>query len=104
VLLLRGPQTTGELRGRTERLYTFDDLEAVEGTLHRLAEAGFTKQLPRQPGTKEPRWAHLMCGDVEVPEVAAAPVERGAGDRVARLEAEVAELRRAFEEFRARFE
>ena len=68
VLLLRGPQTTGELRGRTERLYTFDDLEAVEGTLHRLAEIGFAKQLPRQPGTKEPRWAHLMCGDVETVE------------------------------------
>src|SRR5947199_2531893 len=70
VLLLRGPQTTGELRGRTERLYTFDDLEAVESTLHRLDEMGFVKQLPRQPGTKEPRWAHLMCGDIEEPEVA----------------------------------
>jgi uncharacterized protein len=103
VLLLRGPQTTGELRGRTERLYTFDDLEAVESTLHRLAEIGFTKQLPRQPGTKEPRWAQLMCGDVEAAEVAAAaPVERG--DRVARLEAELAELRREFEDFRRRFE
>src|SRR3954464_1261224 len=74
VLLLRGPQTTGELRGRSERLYTFDDLEAVESTLHRLSEMGFTKQLPRQPGTKEPRWAHLLAGDVEVEEVAAAPV------------------------------
>jgi uncharacterized protein YceH (UPF0502 family) len=103
VLLLRGPQTTGELRGRTERLYTFDDLEAVESTLNRLAEIGFTKQLPRQPGTKEPRWAQLMCGEVEVAEVAAAaPVERG--DRVARLEAELAELRREFEDFRRRFE
>jgi uncharacterized protein YceH (UPF0502 family) len=99
---VRGPQTTGELRGRTERLYTFDDLEAVESTLQRLAEIGFTKQLPRQPGTKEPRWAQLMCGDVEVAEVAAAPVERG--DRVARLEAELAELRREFEDFRRRFE
>src|SRR3954470_17271172 len=106
VLLLRGPQTTGELRGRSERLYTFDDLEAVESTLHRLAEMEFVKQLPRQPGTKEPRWAHLMCGDVEVAEVAAAPQERAPGDRdrSARLEAELAELRREFDDFRRRFE
>jgi uncharacterized protein YceH (UPF0502 family) len=102
VLLLRGPQTTGELRGRTERLYTFDDLEAVESTLHRLAEIGFVKQLPRQPGTKEPRWAHLMCGDVEVAE---APVERAPSvDRIGKLEAELAELRREFDDFRRRFE
>jgi uncharacterized protein YceH (UPF0502 family) len=106
VLLLRGPQTTGELRGRTERLYTFDDLEAVESTLHRLAELGFTRQLPRQPGTKEPRWAHLMCGDIDVAEGAAAPVERGPGDRdrIARLEADLSELRREFDDFRRRFE
>jgi uncharacterized protein YceH (UPF0502 family) len=109
VLLLRGPQTTGELRGRTERLYTFDDLEAVESTLHRLAEMGFTKQLPRQPGTKEPRWAHLLSGDVETVEAAApapSPQERAPGDRerIARLEADLAELRREFEDFRRRFE
>lgn len=108
VLLLRGPQTTGELRGRSERLYTFDDLEAVESTLNRLAEIGFTKHLPRQPGTKEPRWAHLMCGDVEVAEAAPAfaPVERGPADRerIARLEADLAELRREFDDFRRRFE
>jgi uncharacterized protein YceH (UPF0502 family) len=102
VLLLRGPQTTGELRGRSERLYTFDDLEAVESTLHRLAEIGFVKQLPRQPGTKEPRWAHLMCGDVEVAEP---PAERAPSvDRIGKLEAELAELRREFEDFRRRFE
>ncbi len=109
VLLLRGPQTTGELRGRTERLFTFDDLEAVESTLHRLAEMGFTKQLPRQPGTKEPRWAHLMCGDVETVEAAAPAAvthDRGPGDRerIARLEEELTTLRREFEDFRRRFE
>jgi uncharacterized protein len=102
VLLLRGPQTTGELRGRSERLYTFDDLEAVESTLHRLADIGFVKQLPRQPGTKEPRWAHLMCGDVEV---ADAPPERAPSvDRIGKLEAELAQLRREFEDFRRTFE
>lgn len=106
VLLLRGPQTPGELRGRTERLYTFDDLEAVEGTLHRLAEIEFVRQLPRQPGYKEQRWAHLLSGDVEMAEVAAAPVERGPSDRdrIAKLEGELAELRREFEDFRRRFE
>jgi len=66
VLMLRGPQTVGELRGRTERLYTFDDLESVENTLQRLAEIGFVKKLPRQAGYKEQRWAQLLAGDVEV--------------------------------------
>jgi uncharacterized protein len=106
VLLLRGPQTPGELRGRTERLYTFDDLEAVDATLHRLAEIDFVKQLPRQPGFKESRWAHLLSGDVEVTETAAAPVDRGPSDRdrIARLEIELADLRREFDDFRRRFE
>src|SRR3954468_12046197 len=104
VLLLRGPQTTGELRGRTERLYTFDDLEAVESTLHRLAEMDFVKQLPRQPGTKEPRWAHLMCGDVEVTETTGAVERAPSVDRIGKLEAELAELRRQFDEFRRKFE
>lgn len=110
VLLLRGPQTVGELRGRSERLYTFDDLEAVEGTLHRLGEMGFTKQLPRQAGFKEQRYTHLLCGDVEVAAEAAPAavpvVERGSGDRerIAALESALAELRREFDEFRRRFE
>lgn len=106
VLLLRGPQTTGELRGRSERLYSFDDLEAVEGALNRLAGMGFVKQLPRQPGMKEPRWAHLFSGDIEMPETAAPPVERAPGDRerIAKLEAGLAALRQEFEDFRRRFE
>jgi uncharacterized protein YceH (UPF0502 family) len=107
VLMLRGPQTPGELRGRTDRLYTFDDLEAVESTLHKLVEMSFVKQLPRQAGYKEQRWAHLLAGDVDV-DAAAAPAtaERGASDRerIATLEREVAELRAAFEDFRRRFE
>jgi uncharacterized protein len=110
VLMVRGPQTVGELRGRTERLYTFDDLEAVESTLHRLAEMEFVKQLPRQAGFKEPRFAQLLSGDVEVVEEeapGASPVSgRGSGDRerIAVLEAEVAQLKREFEEFRRKFE
>lgn len=112
VLMVRGAQTVGELRGRTERLYTFDDLEAVESTLHRLEEMEFVKQLPRQAGFKEPRFTHLLCGDVQIAEFET-PVEsqassagRGPGDRerIVALEAEVAQLKREFEEFRRKFE
>jgi uncharacterized protein YceH (UPF0502 family) len=106
VLMLRGPQTVGELRGRTERLYSFDDLEAVESTLNRLAEIGFVKRLPRQSGFKEQRWAHLLAGDVEVTDEPPAAAERGPSstDRISALEIEVAELKRQFEDFRRRFE
>ena len=105
--MLRGPQTVGELRGRTDRLYTFDDLESVENTLHRLAEIGFVKKLPRQTGYKEQRWAQLLAGDVEVAEEAEAPPpERGPSDRerIAALEQEVADLKQAFNDFRRTFE
>src|SRR5947209_16612361 len=77
VLMLRGPQTVGELRGRTERLYSFEDLEGVESTLNRLLEIEFVKKLPRQTGYKEQRWAQLLAGDV-VEEEAGAATERGA--------------------------
>jgi uncharacterized protein YceH (UPF0502 family) len=68
VLLLRGPQTPGELRSRSERMHSFDDLSEVESTLQRLMkrEPPLVKILPRQPGTKEARYAHLLSGDVEV--------------------------------------
>jgi uncharacterized protein YceH (UPF0502 family) len=106
VLMLRGPQTVGELRGRSERLYQFDDLEGVESTLNRLAEMEFVKKLPRQTGYKEQRWAQLLSGDVEVAEEAVPTTERGPSDRerIAALEREVGELKRAFEEFRKNFE
>jgi uncharacterized protein YceH (UPF0502 family) len=111
VMMLRGPQTVGELRGRTERLYTFDDLEAVENTLHRLAEMDFVKKLPRQSGYKEQRWAQLLAGDVEAAEEPAeggpaAGNERGPSDRerIAALELELAELKRQFQDFRKNFE
>jgi uncharacterized protein len=108
LLLLRGPQTVGELRTRSERLYAFDDLEAVEHTLDRLAEMGFAKRLPRQPGFKESRYAHLLSGDIEVGEEAPAPSAAEAGpplrERVTRLETELADLKRQFEDFKGRFE
>ena len=107
VLMLRGPQTVGELRGRSERLYTFDDLEAVESTLARLAEMEYAKKLPRRTGFKEQRWAQLLAGDVEeVGEAAAPAAERGPNDRdrIAKLEADFAALKLEFEEFRRKFE
>jgi uncharacterized protein YceH (UPF0502 family) len=107
VLMLRGPQTPGELRGRSERLYTFDDLEAVEATLSRLAEMEFVKKLPRRTGFKEQRWAQLLAGDVEEAEEAPAPAaERVSGDRdrIVKLEADLAALRQEFDQFRRNFE
>lgn len=108
VLMLRGPQTVGELRGRSERLHTFDALESVESTLARLAEMGFAQRLPRQAGFKEQRWAHLLSGDIPMTEEAgpaAVPEgEPGGRERIAALERDLAELRRQFEEFRKKFE
>ena len=106
VLMLRGPQTVGELRGRTERLYQFDDLEAVESTLNRLAEMGFVARLPRQAGFKEPRYGHLLSGAIETLEEPASPAPSAPSvhDRIAALEAALADLRRDFDDFRGRFE
>jgi uncharacterized protein YceH (UPF0502 family) len=110
VLLLRGPQTPGELRGRGQRLYEFDDLESVEATLMRLMDwdpEPLVKRLAKQPGTKESRYAHLFSGDVVENVVAASPepVNRhGLEERVARLEQEIAELRGQFADFRRQLE
>jgi len=127
VLLLRGAQTPGEIRGRAERLHHFEELSDVQSALQKLMqrEPALVKVLARQPGTKESRYVHLMCGDVEdsaAVTVAAAVVPRdhasavssvqtGDGGRIARLEievarlrSEVAELREQFAQFRKQFE
>jgi uncharacterized protein YceH (UPF0502 family) len=107
VLMLRGPQTVGELRGRAERLYVFDDLEAVESTLHRLAEMGFATELPRLAGSREPRHAHLLAGPVEASAAEATPPPEHAAslaDRVTALEQKLDQIARDFEEFRKKFE
>lgn len=111
-LLLRGAQTPGELRGRAERMHPFEGIEDVHSTLQRLMqrEPRLVAMLPRQPGTKESRYAHLMSGEVEAAEVQS-PVRSAGGDRLGELEQEVAELRKEvhelkqqLEEFRRKFE
>lgn len=105
VLLLRGPQTPGELRGRTERMHRFDELTDVQAGLQKLMEREppLVAVLPRQPGTKEARYAHLLSGAVEsapvaVPAVRAyapreAAEDAGHEERIAQLEATISELR-----------
>jgi len=95
-LMLRGPQTAGELRISCERLHAFSDISAVEGFLNELAArpaGALVVLLPRQPGARESRWAHLLSGEPAVEVVAAAPEQDSLKARVERLEAEVAALR-----------
>jgi len=105
VLLLRGPQTPGELRGRTERMHRFEEIADVLAGLQKLMERepSLVAVLPRQPGTKEARYAHLLSGPVEsiLMPASAAPVATIAAtttpeqdDRIAQLESTVAELQR----------
>ncbi len=119
-LLLRGPQTPGELRSRAERMHRFEDLVQVQSTLQRLAqrEPPVVKMLERQPGTKEARYAHLLSGDVQSqpseagPRATVSAVPHAVdGERIASLENEVAalqndvaELKRQLAEFRKQFE
>jgi uncharacterized protein YceH (UPF0502 family) len=109
VLLLRGPQTPGELRGRAERMYPFETLEDVQSTLQRLLdrEPPLVAALARQPGTKESRYMHLFSG--EPSELTVAPPTRiGAGEsdasRIAALENELSSLRSQISELRREFE
>jgi hypothetical protein len=116
VLLLRGPQTPGELRGRTERMHRFEDLDEVLSGLQQLMrrEPPLAKALGRRPGTKEIRYAHLLSGDVEAWEP---PTETASSsysadserliqleEQIAALRSEVAELKQQIAEFRKQFE
>jgi hypothetical protein len=105
VLLLRGAQTPGELRGRTERMYRFEELEDVNATLDRLSqrEPALVAVLPRQPGTKESRYMHLLSDSAAPSEAANArtPTRPTADeDRMASLEIEVTELRKEVADIR----
>jgi uncharacterized protein YceH (UPF0502 family) len=109
VLMLRGPQTPGELRGRTERLHRFEEIADVLAGMQKLMERepALAAVLPRQPGTKEARYAHLLSGPVETIPVAAlqtaasdaaaghdfSPGDGASQERIERVEAAVAELR-----------
>jgi len=119
-LLVRGPQTVGELRTRCERMYTFPDLAAVEEVLKELTEreSPLIVRLPRQPGRKEARNAHLFSGmpdmTAEEHEVSPEPARvrvLAENERIVKLEeevaalrSEVAGLRQAVEEFKSQFE
>jgi uncharacterized protein YceH (UPF0502 family) len=100
-LMLRGPQTLGELRTHSHRLFEFDDLDDVQFALNHLKEhePPMVTALPRQPGQKEGRYAHLLSGepDIPAPAVTAKPVVHATG-----LEARVAELENELEEVRSR--
>jgi uncharacterized protein len=101
VLLLRGPQTPGELRGRTERMHRFEELSDVHSALQKLMQRDppLAMVLPRQPGTKESRYSHLLSGEVtEI--ISSAPT----ADKSEGLEAEVAALRQEVAELRAQVE
>ena len=118
VLLLRGPQTPGELRSRTERMYRFEALDDIVSTLDRLSQRQppLAAVLPRQPGTKESRYMHLFSGDApEVSDISmalsATPSHTSTADRISSLENEVLELRKEVAEihqqlaaFRKQFE
>ena len=107
VLLLRGPQTLGEIKDRSERMFSFADLAETESVLEKLSEwpdGALVRKLPRQAGQKESRYAHLLSGeppaDGAVPEFHSA----SAPTKVAQLEAELHELRSEFDELKRRFD
>jgi uncharacterized protein len=94
VLMLRGPQTVGELRINCERLHRFADISAVQGFLDELAARSLVVQLPRLPGARENRWAHLLSGTPKIDEAKPAAAEpENLKETVARLEGEMAALK-----------
>ncbi|MGA1869717.1 MAG: YceH family protein [bacterium] len=105
-LLLRGPQTVGEIHIHTSRMNKFNDLSDVEATLKELAEregGPFIIKLPRQSGQRESRYAHLFCGEVDFEKIASAQINTENGDRLAKLETALDSLRSEFDELRQRF-
>ena len=119
VLMLRGPQTIGEIRGRTDRLYDFESLVQVQEMLDALTRRNepLVVKLERQAGQKDARYAHLLSGEVDIETVAVAPArDRSAGDRhlservekleqdVERLSGEIESLSTTLQEFRKQFE
>ena len=113
LLFLRGPQTVGELRGLSDRLHEFGGIGEVQETIDGLAKRDepLVIALPKQPGQKEPRYTHLLSGDIDIEALAAsaaapkaAVVTGAANERIEALENEVKALREEFAEFRKQFE
>ena len=105
-LLLRGPQTLGEIKDRSERMYAFADLSEVEIVLEKLSDwagGALLKKLPRQPGHKEARYAHLLSGEPAVDSAAESPAA-APPSRVAQLESELQQLRSEFNHLKQRFD
>ena len=102
-LMLRGPQTSGEIRTNAQRLYQFDDLDDVQAMLRRLQnkQPPLLVELPRQAGQKEERFAHLLAGEptIDAPAAARPTADGGLEDRVAQLEQEVAAIRDMLKQF-----
>lgn len=117
VLMLRGPQTPGELRGRSERAFQFSSLSEVEERLAEMIESGYVQKLPRMPGRKEHRYAHLLAGEPQLEEAPVAAIEpamreiKAENDKISflvseveRLRAELQHLREDFSRFKGEFE
>jgi len=105
ILLVRGPQTAGEIRSRTERLYAFPSLDQVQETITNLEDMEMVTKLPRQPGRKESRYAHLLSGkpDETVAETGPQSEAPKAVDRIAELQQKVDELHQEIESLRSEF-
>jgi uncharacterized protein len=106
VLLLRGSQTLGEIKDRSERMFAFEDLEETERALEKLAawpDMPLAKKLPRMPGQKEARYAHLLAGEPSIDVLPDAP-SPAQPSRIVQLEQELQQLRSDFAELKKRFE
>jgi hypothetical protein len=104
ILFLRGPQTLGEVKDRSERIFPFADLEETERTLDKLSEwhsGALTLKLPRQPGQKEARYAHMLAGE---PAVESAADTGAPPSRITQLETEVQQLRADLAVLKQRFD
>ncbi len=111
ILLLRGPQTIGEIRSRTERLFAFDNLDDVQQTLSSLEEMELVSKLPRQPGRKESRYTHLLSGEpqeISVDSVARAETDtvivRKKNDQQIELQEQIDSLRQELQSLQLEFE
>ncbi|WED24220.1 DUF480 domain-containing protein [Vibrio sp. JC009] len=104
-MLLRGAQTPGELRTRTNRLCQFSDVKEVESVLDKLAQDGYVLKLPREAGKRERRYMHQFCGEVDAEQLVsvstAAPSAGQGTDRISALEQEVSELKTELAELRS---